>query len=513
MWTNIIYGAFVVWGIVSFFQMYWAFTNERVNPYLYNAIPNVFTTLGVLGTFIGIYVGLQDFNPTDITASIPTLLEGLKGAFVTSILGIMLSIIFGRISEIVLGYSESKKEPEPTDEVSALNLLIQEVSRFNISNSEKLSELKQVLSGSQEGSVGSILFNMRMDQLESYKEFQKQNIELDKISTALGTDQANSLLTQIKKLRLEGVNHNKLVLEDNKKVYDFLQRASTYSGENQLKIYESQKDASYNLNVQVGVVVDHMTKNSNLIQTKFDEFSTLLAKNNTEALVEVMKSVTEQFNAQMSELINKLVQENFQELNNSVKTLNDWQMENKEMVADLTKKHTQTVNEFKISSENIQKFSKVSSEIVVNTDKLTNKNSELITLINTLKQVILEDNRFKDSTKNLLDAIGKIEKNINAFDKTTHKLNDWIDKERGVKQSVSLLMAQLEDISKIKEYNGDFWKQTKKQLNEGVGVISNTSDMLNSSLNGINREFQTQLSSTLTSLDELIQRLMRNQRN
>ena len=50
-----------------------------------------------------------------------------------------------------------------------------------------------------------------------------------------------------------------------------------------------------------------MNKNNELIREKFDEFSELLAKSNTEALVEVMKQATEEFNAQMSELINKLV--------------------------------------------------------------------------------------------------------------------------------------------------------------------------------------------------------------
>lgn len=79
-----------------------------------------------------------------------------------------------------------------------------------------------------------------------------------------------------------------------------------------------------------------MNKNNELIRQKFDEFSELLAKNNTEALVEVMKNATEQFNTQMSALIEKLVQENFKELNNSVQRMNQWQLENKEMIISLT---------------------------------------------------------------------------------------------------------------------------------------------------------------------------------
>lgn len=38
-------------------------------------------SLGVLGTFIGIFMGLQDFNPANMKNSIDTILIGLKTAF------------------------------------------------------------------------------------------------------------------------------------------------------------------------------------------------------------------------------------------------------------------------------------------------------------------------------------------------------------------------------------------------------------------------------------------------
>lgn len=47
----------------------------------------IMTTLGVLGTFIGIFLGLIDFDVARIDESVPQLLEGLKTAFLTSILG------------------------------------------------------------------------------------------------------------------------------------------------------------------------------------------------------------------------------------------------------------------------------------------------------------------------------------------------------------------------------------------------------------------------------------------
>ncbi len=49
-------------------------------------------TVGILGTFLGIFVGLWEFDVNNITASIPLLLEGMKLAFVTSIAGMVSSV-------------------------------------------------------------------------------------------------------------------------------------------------------------------------------------------------------------------------------------------------------------------------------------------------------------------------------------------------------------------------------------------------------------------------------------
>ena len=59
-------------------------------------LPSIVSTLGVIGTFLGITLGLTDFDPKDISASIPTLLEGLKTAFFTSLAGMTGSLILSR---------------------------------------------------------------------------------------------------------------------------------------------------------------------------------------------------------------------------------------------------------------------------------------------------------------------------------------------------------------------------------------------------------------------------------
>ena len=65
----------------------------RVQGFVHYA-PNMLTSLGILGTFVGIVVGLIGFDVNAIDASIGTLLAGLKTAFITSLAGILLAILF-----------------------------------------------------------------------------------------------------------------------------------------------------------------------------------------------------------------------------------------------------------------------------------------------------------------------------------------------------------------------------------------------------------------------------------
>lgn len=71
-----------------------------------------YTTLGMLGTFAGIAVGLFFFDSSNINNSIPQLLSGLKFAFVTSIVGLICSIWHTKSSK-----NWDITEDNPTDDL------------------------------------------------------------------------------------------------------------------------------------------------------------------------------------------------------------------------------------------------------------------------------------------------------------------------------------------------------------------------------------------------------------
>ena len=73
-------------------------------------------------------------------------------------------------------------------------------------------------------------------------------------------------------------------------------------------------------------------------------------------------------------------------------------------------------------------------------------------------------------------------------------------------------MKKLDEINKIKDYNEEFWRETRKNMNEGVGIIANASKSLNSSVSTLNEEFYERLNNTLANLDACIQAMYDNKK-
>ena len=71
--------------------------NNYTHRRLVEMVPDILTSLGILGTFVGLVLGLRGFNPTSYEAmsgSVDTLIKGIKVAFVTSIYGLSLSLAY-----------------------------------------------------------------------------------------------------------------------------------------------------------------------------------------------------------------------------------------------------------------------------------------------------------------------------------------------------------------------------------------------------------------------------------
>lgn len=84
--------------ILTVFIWFLYSTRGGDKPNLAHHAPTLLTTLGILGTFTGVLLGLLEFDPVNIDESIETLLSGLKIAFMTSVAGMLTGILYKGIS-------------------------------------------------------------------------------------------------------------------------------------------------------------------------------------------------------------------------------------------------------------------------------------------------------------------------------------------------------------------------------------------------------------------------------
>lgn len=118
---------------------------ERMSVKLFDTFKDfkpTIVSLGILGTFIGIFSGLWYFDTDDISGSVPSLLEGLKVAFVTSIIG-MLIASFLTIWEKLSKRAQGDDEAEVMQNMSQSLLDLKENSKTGFSKLHEQMSLLQ----------------------------------------------------------------------------------------------------------------------------------------------------------------------------------------------------------------------------------------------------------------------------------------------------------------------------------------------------------------------------------
>lgn len=499
--------------------------------------PSIISTLGVLGTFFGITIGLIGFDTNDLNASIPKLLDGLKTAFFTSLLGMLGSIILSsKVNRLFDRSGASDSETAAARIVAA----VESMSRVNNKNIENLTNTVSTHSKNQEvyhrtvgnnfdiikqndTALASVIENLagelsgfsgkvdtlnesigKLIDLQRSQETAVANIKgsTDSIVQSLGNveEQNDTQKAALVSIAAQTVAISKIG-DDVSELLDINGAINSTQGE----IATEVKTFGERLHAEVIEIEDGMEKTNKLLAEKFDEFSELLKKSNTEALVEVMKKVTEEFQKQMNALINKLIQENFDQLNKSVERLNTWQQENKEMITSLTNQYREMATNFEATSTSL-------TRVKDDTKMLVSDGGKLRQLIDSLNKVIIEDEKFIKLTTDLQSTASLSKDNMEKFDAATNELNNWVRKQRNFVDAVQVLLNKLEEIGQIKDYNEQFWQGTKRQMEEGVAIIKRGTQSLDGELREIDRHFYSRLSTTLSSLDDCIAAMVQQRR-
>lgn len=452
-----------------------------------DAFPTIVSTLGVIGTFLGITIGLAGFDVNDLTHSIPILLGGLKTAFYTSLCGMIGSLVLRHLCTDVKFDKEDGGISSTDNAIRELGKGVRDMSTTLVS---AITETRNVVR--QMGDAQTSFYTQLLE-FEAQKSDKQSMIEstITKLSLVEG-EQASSLRAISTSLTAADASNARIEETLNDIAEAERGNVGTFDEMN-----EELKKFSQILRSEVDEIEEKMKETNSLLTSKFDEFSDLLKKSNTEALVEVMKKVTEEFQKQMNDLISKLVQENFAKLNESVQKLNEWQMENKAMIESLTKQYRQMEEDFEGSSTTMSQVSDYAQKLVGNGGKLS-------LIVTALEEVMINDKKFIEITRNLEDAATNTKDSMAKQESIVSNLQDWVQRVQIFKDDVQRLINKLEELNSIRNYNEQFWQSTKRSMEEGVGIIQSGSEELNRQILNIDKSFYNRLSATLASLDNLI---------
>ncbi len=128
---------------------------------------SILVSAGIFGTFVGISLALRNFDTTNIQGSVPALLDGMKTAFETSVIGILLALILRTIHMIrssTTGTSSSANTPEKLEPLLNRQL-------------DVLHQMRAAIAGDGEGSLLNQLKLTRTESADQARQLLKENRE------------------------------------------------------------------------------------------------------------------------------------------------------------------------------------------------------------------------------------------------------------------------------------------------------------------------------------------------
>lgn len=387
--VTIIFGILVAY-ILYFFLKEKQYSKESV-------LGNIASTIGVLGTFVGISIGLWKFNPNDITSSVPLLLSGMKIAFATSIIGMAASIFMKYIA------LKNEDEENIDDIMELFNTMIAESRNVNntlIENQKQtenvLNKVSEIWASHQENltvELKSEILNLNNNTISKQEELIGEFKKLGECFTLLNSG-VNNLLTWQE-------NYKEII-------------------ENTTKELETVIQTIHNADESI----ESISKNSSLIKENNEKLSEVLKEiNKTQnVIIESNKSIIEISNTAKESI--PQINEHFTNIDNRTK----------ESTAYLQTLISENLNNIKSYLEKITEdvLSKTTQSIYENNRQFKYEISEHISqckmLIYSLKDLIPDINEHLLSTQKRFNKtlIHFNEEVQNSFKENTYEINKQV---------------------------------------------------------------------------------------
>lgn len=304
---------------------------------------SLLTSLGILGTFTGIIIGLMNFDASSveaIDASISGLLDGLKTAFITSLVGMAAAIFYKVITSLFTPIAEWRRQQDSStpqlNEDATGNDLLQAIQRGNEQQAEhhteqqqKLEILNKSLTGEGDSSLSTLISKQRLENREFNEALCKR---LDALQET-GHTIAERLAAQQTQLADDMATSNRTSSE--------------------------QLAALQTVVLTVNRQQERFELFAGDLEQQLKDFAELLSKSATEQMFEALKKVISEFNENLTEQFG----ENFKALDASVKELVDWQENYKEQLGEMRAQFDLSVKALADSEQSVSHISQSAATI------------------------------------------------------------------------------------------------------------------------------------------------------
>lgn len=370
-----------------------------------NTAASILTIVGVLGTFIGIFIGLQKFNPdpSKIQGSIEVLLNGLKIAFGTSIFGIASALLLkGLISPLVQNFQKDRNDnprQETIDEfVGALK------KAFGESNlSSKLDALTDIQNKAFE-QLKTLTTTVSHEHSQLRKDREATRHVLADTRNKLTAGQAKAL-EQLQTLTNTLSDKNDLIIASQQN--EAIETRKTLT-DLQSELTDRQNKAF----IQLRQLTKTVSYEHSQLRKEFENFSKNVAESITELatkeLISSLTKVIDQFNTQLSTQFG----DNFKQLNEAVGKTVEWQSQYRQDMDKLAE-------EFQIAAKSIDDSRDSLKNIADSSGTIADRSSSIVTSATKLEPILhtLNDQlgAFSDLRQKANDAFPIIEKRLDAL--------------------------------------------------------------------------------------------------
>ena len=425
-----------------------------------NTATSILTVFGVLGTFIGIYSGLQDFTTENLQSSIKELLDSLKFAFLTSIVGLGSALLFKGVISPLVGKRQTREDPDPIDEV--IDKFVLALKDVETSGESRLSAKLEVLMKAiknEDSDTGTVLG------------------EVYDIKTALTGETERAIPTQ-------------------------LQNLSKVFPESRLNTIEtSLSDKEGNLLTELRALRKDISTKHDELRKEFQQFAENVSKSVTDELIEAFKRVIENFDAKIQEQFG----EDFKQLKAVIERTAEWQEQYRQQMDELAE-------QFRIAARSVQQSSVALASAAQSLITIQERSESLVSVAERLDPILhtLNDQleAFSELRRKAHEALPLIEARLNSL---TTDFSEAVT--MAITDSQASMESQRDALKKtnqlVTELTTNFSDTIKTSIAESQASMESQRDALANQVD----QLQTTLKGQAQELGNIVERNREDMRN